>query len=336
MLGKTLLLGTAFLMPIQALEAATCNLAYPAKGYTVTYNLAYKVESDGSVQALDLYMPDSTQFPNPAIVVDVHGGSFISGDKSQRLAYASEIAQNGFAVAELNYRLAPQYPFPAAVQDVRCAVRAVHQWAPTYGYMNSVGGMGYSAGANLVTMAAVTSGLHTAVDGVTPLDSPNCVYEDRGEQFMAVMGYYGMYDFWLRELGESYVSYLNGQAGYPHATPSVSQYIVPTTAANMLNSSPIGYALPSNYPPSRLVHGELDTVTVPENQGIEWQQYLTGYGKIVTRDEEPELGHGFNPFNVTDSTYWNDPTYQQSACATMTFLHQYLDNPAATRALIGP
>ena len=107
---------------------------------------------------LDLYIPDGTE--KPELVVMVHGGGFVAGTSQTRQTelVCQYFRDRGFAVASVNYRLAQEAIFPAAVQDVKAAVRFLRANAETYGYSaDRITIMGESAGGYLATMAAVTS-----------------------------------------------------------------------------------------------------------------------------------------------------------------------------------
>jgi acetyl esterase/lipase len=112
-------------------------------------------------QTLDIY-PSSLPGPNP-VLVWIHGGGFVGGDKSTSVNQAlQDQLDDGWDVVAVNYRLSTtdaRTRFPAAVQDVKRAVRwikanaAAHDWDP-----NHVVAIGHSAGGNLAEMLAVTSG----------------------------------------------------------------------------------------------------------------------------------------------------------------------------------
>ena len=78
----------------------------------VTYGSA-----DGVTLLMDVYRPPAGAEPYPAVVV-VHGGGWYTGDKSDAdVVNASRVlADAGYVVFNINYRLAPEFPFPAAQQ----------------------------------------------------------------------------------------------------------------------------------------------------------------------------------------------------------------------------
>ena len=107
---------------------------------------------------LNLYVPDGDA-PAPLIVV-VHGGGFVMNDCESRQAelFYQYFRDHGYACATVNYRLAQEAKFPAAVQDVKAAVRFLKANAESYGYDASrVTIWGESAGGYLAVMAGVTT-----------------------------------------------------------------------------------------------------------------------------------------------------------------------------------
>ena len=64
----------------------------------------------------DVYYPEGTEGPIPAIV-SIHGGGWFYGSKELYSHYCMRMAKRGFAVVNFDYRLAPEHPYPAAVED---------------------------------------------------------------------------------------------------------------------------------------------------------------------------------------------------------------------------
>ena len=70
---------------------------------------------------------------------------------------AADLTARGYVVAAIDYRLAPQYKWPAQIEDVKCAVRYLRTNAATYGIDPSrIGSWGESSGAHLASMLGVT------------------------------------------------------------------------------------------------------------------------------------------------------------------------------------
>ena len=71
---------------------------------------------------LDLYLPKGLKKATPAIIF-IHGGAWKSGKRSDMKFYCVKFAEKGYITATVSYRLIGEAPFPAAVHDVKCAVR---------------------------------------------------------------------------------------------------------------------------------------------------------------------------------------------------------------------
>lgn len=113
-------------------------------------------EPEGTPVTADVIVPEGTgPFP---ILVYLHGGAFVMGSAKADRAAAFSFAAAGFLVVSVDYRLAPEFPFPAAYLDGERAV----QWALSNG--SRYGGdaarlaiAGCSAGAALAASVAVNS-----------------------------------------------------------------------------------------------------------------------------------------------------------------------------------
>ena len=126
------------------------------EGGTAYRNVQYSAVSE--TDYLNLYVPDGDA-PAPLIVL-VHGGGFVLNDCESRQAqlFYQYFRDHGYACATVNYRLAQEASFPAAVEDVKCAVRYLRANADVYGYdADRIAIWGESAGGYLATMAAVTA-----------------------------------------------------------------------------------------------------------------------------------------------------------------------------------
>jgi acetyl esterase len=106
---------------------------------------------------LDVCLPgDTAAQPYPAII-SVHGGGWMQGDKAQRpwRDVCGWLASEGFVVFQPNYRLAPEHPYPAAIDDVSAAVGWIRgdEQVERFGHDPArLGAFGDSAGGNLVSL----------------------------------------------------------------------------------------------------------------------------------------------------------------------------------------
>ncbi len=106
---------------------------------------------------LDVYRPRDRRGPLP-VVLYIHGGGFRILSKDTHGLLSIAFSRRGYVVFNINYRLAPAHPFPAAVEDACAALAWVIDNAARYGGdPNRLVLAGESAGANLVTSLAVAA-----------------------------------------------------------------------------------------------------------------------------------------------------------------------------------
>ena len=101
---------------------------------------------------LDLYRPRDGEPPLPGVTA-VRGGGWRAGDKRGFASIAAALAEQGLAVACIEYRVLPEARFPVEVNDVKAAVRWMRAEAKRYGIRpDAIGAIGGSAGGHLVAM----------------------------------------------------------------------------------------------------------------------------------------------------------------------------------------
>lgn len=111
-------------------------------------------EANGKPLLLDAYVPADSGGTRPAVVM-IHGGGWRAGDKASWADEAGYLAQLGWVALSVNYRLDEPSSFPAAVDDVRTAVRWVRAHAGEYGVdPQRVAAVGESAGGHLTALLA--------------------------------------------------------------------------------------------------------------------------------------------------------------------------------------
>jgi predicted esterase len=122
-------------------------------GITVSRDLAF---GSDPMQKLDMFT--SGEGSGKPILIYVHGGAFTRGDKHRPGEFMYDnvmiwAVQNGMVAAETNYRLAPQFKYPAANDDVSAAIKYVRDHAKEYGGdPDKIFVWGHSAGASLVAI----------------------------------------------------------------------------------------------------------------------------------------------------------------------------------------
>jgi acetyl esterase/lipase len=105
---------------------------------------------------LDLYLPVGRKLAVPGAIV-IRGGGWMVNDRTEFAHVASALAERGVAAASIEYRTADEAPFPAALQDVKAAIRWMRANAGVYGISpNAIGTLGGSSGAYMALLAGLT------------------------------------------------------------------------------------------------------------------------------------------------------------------------------------
>ncbi len=108
---------------------------------------------------LDIYTPKTKPAHLLPVVIFVHGGGWLDGSHRTNRPVAMSLAEKGFAGIAVEYRLGREARFPAAVWDVKAAVRWVRKNAAKYGLNSSfIIVAGGSAGGNIAGLVGVTNG----------------------------------------------------------------------------------------------------------------------------------------------------------------------------------
>ena len=107
----------------------------------------------GKPVLLDLHVPDGPG-PFPAAIL-IHGGGFDEGSKSTNVRPLFDVLANaGYAWFSIDYRMAPEFRFPQAIEDVNSAIKWVKANAATYHVdVAKIALIGESAGGFLVNYA---------------------------------------------------------------------------------------------------------------------------------------------------------------------------------------
>ncbi|MEG2453668.1 MAG: alpha/beta hydrolase fold domain-containing protein, partial [Clostridia bacterium] len=163
------------------------NLNYP--NVTVIKDICYD-KSNEKVCTADLFfdkskLPKSGKYP---VMLKIHGGGWIVGDKKFRRGYALQLADEGVFVVNINYALAPEYTFPYPIQNCFAALAWIKNNANKYHLdLDSLFVAGDSAGAH---MTAVVCAALTNPDYRKKLGCPDVDIKPVG-----ALHYCGIYDF---------------------------------------------------------------------------------------------------------------------------------------------
>ncbi|WP_242154065.1 alpha/beta hydrolase [Sphingomonas sp. BAUL-RG-20F-R05-02] len=154
----------------------------PRTGQTMAYDLVYK-----SLGARDLHMDVFNPSPKQQVrqgIVLVHGGAWRSGSKAHFYALANLLAQRGFTVFLPEYRLAPEAPYPAGMDDIADALGWAQLEAAHFGLSaDRIAIGGASSGGQMASLLAYRTAVDTGrlsmppnalidLDGVLDATSP--------------------------------------------------------------------------------------------------------------------------------------------------------------------
>jgi acetyl esterase/lipase len=213
----------------------------------LTRELRYR-DGPSSHLTLDLAMPKAdSASPRPAIVV-IHGGGWIEGDKSSFSTVSRrppgniiDFARLGFVAATINYRLADEAPFPAALHDCQCAVRLLRANAKKYNVdPQRIGAWGNSAGGHL----ALLLGMIGKDEGLE-VDGP---YADQSSRVQAVVSDSGPIDLLYQHEHNRLRTVVERLMGRPPDGPNDAAYKFASPSSH----------ISADTPPLMLIYGEAD------------------------------------------------------------------------------
>lgn len=243
---------------------------------------------------MDILKPNSNDsFP---AVVFVTGGGFMVANKDNYLQQRVDIAEAGYVVASIDYRVTPQSTFPAPLEDVKSAIRYLRANASKYGInSDKIAVMGSSAGGYLAALAGTTNHLK---------DFDKGEYLNQSSDVQAVIDLYGLSD--LTKVGYGYSEEVQNM----HKSPSAPEAMLVNGPAvfgpggsilddveKAAKANPITYVNKDN-PPFLIMHGDKDTLVSP-NQTEILHDALVAKGVDSTHYVVKGAGHG--------GEHWDQP-----------------------------
>ena len=185
--------------------------------------------------ALDFYRPVRDGAKPAPCVIAVHGGGWDSGDRSEIAHFNHWLANRGYAVAAIDYRLAPKFPWPAQRDDVQAAIAFLKKNATTLGIDPArLVFFGRSAGGQLVEAIGYAAD-DPAVRGVIAMYAPS----------------------------DMTFAYVNAREDDAIKSPTLMRQFLggtPDTAKENYESASALPRVTARTPPTLLVHGELDAL----------------------------------------------------------------------------
>lgn len=217
-------------------------------------NIEYKYVDSTSLQ-FDVYKLKELSTPAPTIIF-IHGGAWRTGKRSDYLPYIIDYAKKGYVCATVSYRLVKQAVYPAAVQDVVCAIKYIQSNAEEYGFdADRIALLGGSAGGHLVMMAGY--------GGHVRLFNEDCA-DSSDVRVKAVIDIYGPVDL---------------TTPYAISTYQVKDFLNSTYDFDpdlFVHASPRTY-ISSDDPPTLIFQGTIDSL-VPVSQSDSLDSWLEQAG----------------------------------------------------------
>ncbi len=282
-------------------------------GSTVMTDVVYSTIPGYRPLHLDLYRASVNAASRP-LVVFVHGGGWWAGNQRAASAFLdfppvlANLAQRGYVVASIEYRLTGEAPFPAQLLDLQEAVRFLRANAARFGIDPArVVLWGMSAGAQLAALDAVTCGAPSG-------DSSDTAPGGESDCAQGFVGWFGPYD-----LG-AHVRDRKSDTSVRALLHCGADACAPGTLAE---ASPI-YFVDGKDPPVLLIHGKEDRQVLPAQSEV-FAERLRTAGVPVELLLIPDVGHGFigaTPAGTRDAS-------RQALSATFNFFDRLFAAPGS-------
>jgi acetyl esterase/lipase len=231
-----------------------------------------------AVEKMDIYLPAGRTTDSTKTIVIVHGGAWVSGDKSDFAAFIPVLQQRfpGYAIANVNYKLATTTDnhFPTQENDMKAALDFLVQKATDYQLSQNFILLGASAGGHMALLQA---------------------YKYSSPKVLAVVDFFGptnmtdLYNFYSSNPPEQGLFQLL-MNGTPQSNPSLYQ-----------QSSPITFVT-NHSCPTIIFHGNADVV-VPFSESVDLKNELSSAGVANQMITYPNVGHEVWPSNIMTDVY---------------------------------
>ncbi|MFC1920933.1 alpha/beta hydrolase fold domain-containing protein [Chloroflexota bacterium] len=287
-------------LPLAPGEEETEIPAIPDSDVRIIRDVEYGRVDDISL-LLDIYVPEIPVAQPMPVIVFIHGGGWQNGDKYP--GKVETLAKRGFLGISINYRLSGVAPFPAAVEDCKCAIRWVKAHAEEYDIdPDKIGVWGSSAGGHLVMMlgcADETAGLEGNSGWAAYSSRVQAVCSWFGPSDFTIMGRYG-----TRTEFSAEAKFLGGTM---EEIPDI-----------YVKASPITHVSVDD-PPLLMIHGDKDFVVTLRQSEVMLEAYRQA-GLDATLITVKGAGHGFQ--QITESPI--EPSIQEIEQAVLDFFVKHL------------
>ena len=229
---------------------------------------------------LVLFLPKDDKRTHPGVVF-LHGGGWTGGSPAQFYRQATYLATKGYVGACVEYRLSGEAKFPAAVEDVKCAVRWMRANAEKYRIdPNRIASVGGSAGAHLASMLGV-------MDKDDNLEGTGG-HAGESSKTNAVVAFNGAFDFTALT---DHMKGVSEKTGNPTAPERFIGGSIEEVPEKYRQAAPITY-VDGKDAPHLFLHGTADAL-VPIKQSADMMKALQEAGVRAELYEAEGESHGF-------------------------------------------
>ena len=270
---------------------------------TVTKDLVYPSEYKSNFA--DIYVPKDKEGPFP-IVLWVHGGAFVGGDKNDIEVFATALASEGIAVACINYQLAPEAKYPTPIIQTQEA----------YTWLESISD-DYSIDMSRLVLAGDSAGAHIVSQFAAIQSNPAYAAEMSMEQVVpsgdlkAVMLYCGPFDVSDMTLGSNVlINFMMNRAAWAYfgSKDWADRFAYQATIPNHITK---------DFPPTFITDGN----------SMSFEKHGRNLADVISRNGVPVETY-FIPIEVSEAVHeyqfiMDTPESREAFLKTVAFIEKY-------------
>lgn len=260
-------------------------------GVSAYENVVYSTPYEGRKLLLNVYRPNNKAV-YPALIL-VFGGGWSSGSLEMEIPTAQAIAKAGYVTIPVEYRLSPEAPYPAAVYDLKTAVRWARAHAVEYGIdTTKIAISGCSAGGQLAALVGVTNGQVEYED--------KREYPEHSSSVQGVINRDGVMDFLETELNKG----ANAEVEKKKKPSAASRWLgsFETNKANWLAASSVNWIGPESAPIC-FINSSIPRFHDGRDEAINKLNKLNIYTEVHEIPDTPHPFWLFEPWFDTNISY---------------------------------